>query len=348
MKKILIVNVNWVGDVIFSTPFIAAVREAYPSSRIACLIHPRCVEVLEDNPRLDELIVYDEEGRHRGILGKARLILGLRRKGFDMAFLLHRSFTKALIATLGGARERIGYATKRRGMFLTRVVEEPTEPVHKVEYFLNIARAAGIATGEAGYEFRVRDAQRARVKKLLSEFGVNRPDLLVALNPGGNWDPKRWPKENYARLADRFIEAYGAKVVITGAAKDVRLAEEIRSLMRNAPSIACGRTTLRELAALLERADLVVANDTGPMHLAVAVGSRVIALFGPTSPSLTGPYGAGTYTVIQRNTECETPCYDVTCADNACMSAIGVEEVMSEAGRMLAGRANVKAGNSEG
>lgn len=107
-KRILIVEVNWVGDVIFSTPFIRAVREAYPDAYIACLIHPRCKEMLESNPRIDELIVYDEEYGHKGLLGKLKLVLELRKKHFDVAFLLHRSFTKALITFLAGAKERWG------------------------------------------------------------------------------------------------------------------------------------------------------------------------------------------------------------------------------------------------
>jgi len=126
-KKILIVNVNWIGDVLFSTPFIRAVREAYPHSYIACLLHPRCREMLDSNPHLNEIIIYDEEGVHKNIIGKIKLIAQIRKRRFDTAYILHRSFTKALIAFLGGVRERIGYPTKNRSIVLTKIVEESSE-----------------------------------------------------------------------------------------------------------------------------------------------------------------------------------------------------------------------------
>ncbi len=334
-EKILIINVNWVGDVIFSTPFIRSVREAFPKSRIACLLHPRCREILDSNPRLDEIIIYDEEGKERGLLGKLRLIKELRAKRFNTAFILHRSFTKALIAYLAGIKRRVGYPTKNRSFLLTDVVEEPDTETHKVEYFLNIARRTGIKPTDNSYEFFITDRERWRIQDLLAKDGVGEKDLVVAICPGGNWDPKRWPKERFASLSDILMETLGAKVVISGAAKDMKLAEEIKGLMKKTPIVMCGRTNLKELGALLERAGLVIANDTGPMHIAVAMKTKVIALFGPTSPKITGPYGKGNYRVISRNDKCETPCYDLSCTDNSCMAAISVEEVLKAAVEML-------------
>lgn len=339
-KKILIINVNWIGDVIFSTPFIRTVRENYNDSYIACLLHPRCVDVLKDNPRINEIIIYDEEGAHKSLAGKIKLISSLRKKKFDLVFILHRSFTKALIAFLTGAKERVGYPTKRRGMFLTKLVEISAEEVHKVEYFLDLARAYGLRVGDIVYEFFVKDEYRRKIKQLLNASGIDDNDTLVILCPGGNWDPKRWPKENFARLADMLIEEMRVKVVISGANKDITLAEDIKKMMKNTPVILCGKTNLKELGALMERADLVVANDSGPMHLAVAMKTNVVALFGPTSPKLTGPYGNGNYTIIWKNEECDVPCYDVTCTDNRCMSLITPEEAFVAAKNMLLNRKN--------
>ncbi|MDD5173848.1 MAG: lipopolysaccharide heptosyltransferase II [Candidatus Omnitrophica bacterium] len=334
-KKILIVNVNWIGDVIFSTPFIKAVRDAYPDGYIACLIHPRCKEILSGSPRIDEIIVYDEKGEHRGIVGKLMLISYLRKMRFDIAFILHRSFTRALLTFLAGAKERVGYPTKNRGFLLTRAVNLPEEDIHKVEYFLNIARGSGIKVRENSYEFFVPDADRDSVKRLLEKYGVTDSDRLVVLCPGGNWGPKRWPKENFAKLADMLAAGLSAKIVLSGAKKDVALVEEVSGMMKSAAVISCGLTTLKELGALLERADLVVANDSGPMHLAVAMRSNVIALFGPTSPKLTGPYGKGNYRVIWKTKDCAVPCYDAACTDNRCMALITPEEVFKEAERVL-------------
>jgi lipopolysaccharide heptosyltransferase II len=334
-KRILIVNVNWIGDVIFSTPFIKAVRDAYPDGYIACLIHPRCADILKDSPRLDEIIIYDEEGRHKSIIGKLMLLLHLRKKRFDIVFMLHRSFTKALLIFLAGIKERVGYPTKNRGFLLTKTIEIPEEEVHKVEYFLGLARGYGIKAGESSYEFFVSDADRENLNKILKGYNVTDKDRLVVLCPGGNWDPKRWPKENFAKLADMLTEKLGVRVVLSGAKKDAALVREISGMMKSIPVISCGHTTIKELGALLERALLVVANDSGPMHLAVAMKSKVIALFGPTSPRLTGPYGKGSYKVISKNEDCEVPCYDVTCTDNRCMALIKVEDVFEEAKKVL-------------
>jgi heptosyltransferase II len=336
-KKILIVSVNWLGDVLFTTPFIKAVREANPEGRIACLIHPRCAEILDPNPRIDELILYDEEGIHRSLAGKIRLISELRKKDFDTTFILHRSFTKALITYLAGIKERIGYATKKRSWLLTLTAEEPPADTHKVEYFLGLARSAGIELkGPPSYEFQVQGEDRKFASDMLRGHGAEEADRVAILCPGGNWDPKRWPKENFASLGDMLAEKIGLKIVISGAAKDAGLADSIANMMRAKAVITCGATSLGTLGALFERACLVIANDTGPMHLAVAVGAPTIALFGPTSPAVTGPYGRGNYRVISKHESCDIPCYDFTCKDNRCMAAIGVDEVLREAIDMLA------------
>ncbi len=335
MERILIVNVNWIGDTLFSTPFIRALREAYPDSYIACLLHPRCKEMLDLNPRLNEIIIYDEEGEHRGLFGKFKLIADLRRKKFDTAFILHRSFTKALIIFLAGIKERIGYPTKRRSMLLTKTVDDPAEELHKVEHFLNIARASGLTPKNKSYEFFINDSDKKFISDLLSASGASEEDMVIVLCPGGNWDPKRWPKENFARLADMLAKEFGAKIVISGSESDAKLAGEIKGMMKSEPIITAGKTTLKQLGALFLRSGLVIANDTGPMHLAVAMKAKTIALFGPTSQAITGPYGEGCYKVIFRNETCDVPCYDFTCTDNTCMAAIKVEDVLKEASGML-------------
>lgn len=336
-KRILIVNVNWIGDVLFSTPFIKAVREAYPDSYIACLLHPRCKQILDKNPRLDDIIIYDEENLHRSIFGKVKLVMELRKKNFDTAFILHRSFTKALITMLAGIKERIGYPTKNRAGVLTRTMEGPSD-VHKVEYFLNMARQAGIDARDPSYEFFIDDTDRASAEAILAKNGLRDKNMMVAICPGGNWNPKRWPAENFAALSDCLADKFGAKIIITGAKKDVGLAEDIERMMKHKPINISGMTSLKELGAIFEKSALVVANDTGSMHLAVAMKGKVIALFGPTSPQLTGPYGKGNYRVIFNNKSCEVPCYDVTCEENSCMKMISVQEVQKVAEEMLSGR----------
>jgi len=334
-KRILIIEVNWLGDVLFSTPFIRAVRDDNPDGYIACLVHPRTKEILEGSTAINEIVFYDEEGLHKGILGKLRLIRSLRRSHFDTVYILHRSFTKALIGYLTGAKVRIGYPTKNREKLLTKAVEEPDPGVHSVEYFLNIAGKKANTIRDLHYEFFIKDSDRRYIKDYLFARGISSEEKFIALCPGGNWDPKRWPKESFAALADMLARKYSAKIVITGGTKERGLAESIRSMMKCPAIVTCGGTNLKELGAIFERSSLVVANDTGSMHIAVAMGAKVIALFGPTSAGMTGPYGRGDYRVVKSAIECDIPCYDVTCKDNRCMKAISVEEVFGEAAKLL-------------
>ncbi len=334
MKRILIVNVNWRGDVLFSTPFIRATRKAFPDSFIATLVVPRCVPILENNPYLNEVITFEEDRRHKGLWGKLRLIGLLRSKHFDTAFLLHRSFTRTLICVLAGIPRRIGYYTKKRAMLLTTSIPQPVKPIHKVEYFLNIAQVCGMEPENKDYEFFSSPEDKDYILGLFQECGLKKEDFVIAINPGGNWFLKRWPKENFAQVCDSLIRDYQARIVITGAKADFNLARDIAALMKNRPLIICGKTTLGQLAALMARADLVISNDSGPMHVAVSQKTKVIALFGPTSPEITGPYGKGNYVVIQKDVGCQTPCYQLDCKDNRCMKAITVEEVLETVRRL--------------
>lgn len=327
MRRILIINLNWRGDVLFSTPFIRALREAHPQSFLATLLVKRCAEIVENNPHLDEVIIFDEDKTHRGLIGKLRLIRLLRAKHFDTVFFLHRSFTRTLICFLSGIPERIGYYTKKRARLLTKSIMPSNDESHRIEYFLNIARSCGIKAENNGYDFFVSREDKDYIERLLQEEGLKEGDFLAVVNPGGNWNLKRWPKESFSQLADRLIEECGAKVIITGAQRDLRLAQDIEAGMKNSPLILCGKTSLAQLAALMARVNLVISNDSGPMHIALSQKANVICLFGPTSSKITGPCGDGNYMVLQKDVGCGVPCYELNCPDNRCMKAIGVDEV---------------------
>ncbi len=329
-KRILIVEVNWIGDVIFSTPFIRAIRNLYPKAYIACLIAPRTKEVLDLNPSVDKLIIYDEKGIHRSLFGKLKLINEIRSLKFDTAIFLHRSITRRLIAVLSGIKNRIGYASIKGNAFLTEIIEPPLEAAHKVDYFLKIAGFLGADVKGLGYEFYISKNDAEFAKNLLRRKGIKEEDTLVVINPGGNWDPKRWPRENFAKLSDRLVEKYGVKIVITGARKDIELANDIESMMRSEPVILAGATNLKQLGAILKMSSLVIANDSGPMHIANSLKVNTVALFGPTKPDLTGPYGKENTVVISSDIGCEVPCYNFSCDDFKCMKAITVEDVIKK------------------
>lgn len=334
-ERILIVNVNWLGDTLFVTPFIRAIREGRPRSYIAVLTHPRCFSILEGNPHINEIIIYDERKKHKGLLGKFSIISHLRSMKFDTAFILRPSLSRSMILFLSKIRSRIGYKSKRSSFLLTKKINTTFKDMHKVEYFLNIARAIGIEPKSKNYEIFISGADNENSNRILMEAGI-KDEGFIALNPGGNWDLKRWPFEHFARLGDEIYAKLNRKVAITGADSDIELAKKISDLMTHKPVILCGKSDLKTLAGILKKAQCVISNDSGPMHVAVAMKTSVVALFGPTSPKITGPYGDGVKRILQKDVKCKIPCYELSCEDNKCMKAISVEEVF-EAVKKLVG-----------
>ncbi|MDD4899699.1 MAG: lipopolysaccharide heptosyltransferase II, partial [Candidatus Omnitrophica bacterium] len=304
IKRILIFNVNWVGDVLFSTAAIRNIRRNFPESFIACIIPSRCYQVLKGNPHLDEIIIYDEKDRHGHVFAKFDFVRMLKSKKFDLAILLHGSLTRALICRLADIPKRVGYNTKKRAFLLTKKIPVPSkDSLHRIDYYLNIIEQAGIKTEDRYLEFFFSESDEEFVDKFFSRHHLLLDDFVVGLNAGGNWDPKRWPKEYWARLADLLIEKLKAKVVITGGHQDVGLAKRITELMKEKPVVACGLFNLKQSGALFKKLSLFICADTGPLHIANAVGAKkIIALFGPTDPAVTGPFPGKNVVVMRKDT----------------------------------------------
>lgn len=334
--RILIIEVNWLGDVLFSTAAIRSLRWRFPESFISCLVVPRVREVLEDNPNINDIIINDEAGLYKGLGGSLRLTGQLRDKRFDLAVLFHRSFSRTALACLSGIPRRIGYDTWKRHFLLTQALTLPKkDSLHRVDHYLGIVQALGCDVSERGYEFFIARQDEEFAAEFFKKEGLKENNFVVCLNPGGNWNPKRWPKENFALLADSLIGERGMKVIFSGAPGDIGLVDEIRAKMKEKPVIAAGKTTLKQSAAIFKKANLTVSADSGPLHIAAAVGANVIALFGPTDPAITGPIGKGKVVIIQKQIDCRIPCYDLNCNDNRCMRAITVSDVMEEVKKNL-------------
>lgn len=336
-KRILIVGVNWMGDMIFMTPAIRAIRRRFPDSHIACLVPPRGLDLLNGNPHLNEVIPLEEARGLKGIFLWWPLIRRLRSGQFDTAFLFHRSFSRTLATWAAGIRSRIGYSTWKRSWLLTQAVAPvPKDSVHKAELFLRLLEAAGILRDGLHYEVGLSPEDRQAAQTLLKEWKIGQQDRVVALHPGANWRLKRWPAENFARLGDALATRYQAKVLFIGSEEDLPLVQGILKRMRTQPLVATGRTNFRQCGALLSQTSLLISNDSGPLHLGLAVGTPVVALFGPTPPGLTGPPKGSKAITLFGSIGCPVPCYQLQCPVNLCMSQITVEQVLEAAGQFLA------------
>jgi heptosyltransferase-2 len=327
MKNILVINVNWLGDVVFSAPLFKAIKEQYPQSRVTCLAVPRVKEILECVDGIDEIIVYDEDGKHKSFFGKLSLISQLRQKKFDTALLLHRSLTRAWLVYLAGIPKRIGYDTKGRKSLLTQAIPEPTEHLHRSDYYLGVGEKFGIAIKDRHCGLTVDDKASVRINAVLKEHNLTEHQFVI-IHPGGNWALKRWPVQNFNLLIQRLMKD-GWKIVITGSLGDQELAQKIVADLPQQPIILTGKLSLKELMAFMQKAKLVISGDSGPIHLAGAVGTPKFGIFGPTRPEITGPRGIKPTFILQKNVGCnQVACYHLDCPSNLCMQAITVEDVL--------------------
>jgi len=329
VNKILVVNVNWIGDVIFSSPIFKALKREYPGAEISCLAVPRVKNILECIENIDHIIEYDEEGKHKGLFAKCKLINQLRSYNFDAVFLLHRSITRALLMFFCGIPKRIGYDEKKRGWLLSHRIRKLEGVVHRSDYYLNVIEDFGIEVVDRSTSLDVKKDDVVHVNQFLESFGVTIADYLIVINPGGNWDLKRWDKSQFSLLTKKLMEEEHIKVVLSGSKDDVNLALDITKNLSEKPIELTGLLNLNECVALMKRANCVISSDSGPLHIASSVGTDVIGIFGPTLPAVTGPRGRKDAVILRHNVGCNTSaCYFLDCQDNVCMQSVTVKEVL--------------------
>lgn len=337
MERILVVLPNWFGETLFTTPFLRALRQQCPGAYIAALGWPQCHEVLQNSPHINALLPLDEQRVHRGWAGKLRLIHELRAQRFDTAFILRKSFTRSLLIALAGIPVRIGIANAKSGWLLTLRVPASGLAQHKAISYLPLLGAVGFPALAAPYDWTVTEDERHEARTRLNELMADWSRPLVVLHPGANWLHKRWRPERFAALGERLMETYHAQVVITGSPDDVSLAQAIAARMRHPPVVLAGATTIRQMAACLAHAQLVISNDTGVLHMAAALRRPLVALYGPTSPILTGPLGDPNRTIVLHHGDCcpRIPCYHPAHPAHPGMDAITIDEAYDAAGRLL-------------
>lgn len=339
MKRILVVLPNWYGETLFATPFLRALRQQRPEAFIATLGWPQCRGILLHNPHVNELLDYEERGVHRTLRGKWGLVRALRARRFDTAFILRNSLSRTVLMAAAGISTRVGFANPKSGWLLTRRAC-PATAQHKAASYLPLLEVVGLSATHGPYDYVVSDGERRAAQALLGWRHVSSGRPLVILHPGANWPHKRWAPDRFAALGDRLAATHAVDLAITGAPDDRPLAETIAQRMRAPATVLAGRTTLRELAGCLSHAALVVSNDTSIVHIAAALGRPLVALYGPTSPRLTGPLGDAHQMRILHHDDCcpRIPCYQPDRPPHPGMDRITVDEAYDAACQLLAAR----------
>lgn len=339
-RKIMVRATNWIGDGVMTLPALGALHAAFPKAEIVLVTKPWVSELYWHLPAVTRQIVYNPQGEHEGPKGFWKLIQTLRAERFDAAILFQNAFHAAWMAWCAGIPARVGYACDGRSGLLTDAVEVPPAAAygHQLYYYLHLLLRAGLIDKlEPVREIHLilGEAEEAWAAKHLQRLGLHGPRFLIGFNPGAFFgSAKRWLLHRYALLADRLIGAFHADVLIFGSRAERPLAEEIARAMKHTPVILAGETSLRQLMALLARCHLVVSNDSGPMHLAAALGLPLLAIFGSTDERATGPVGPRTR-VVKHAVAC-SPCGLRECPiDFRCMKAVAVEDVAKVAVKLI-------------
>ncbi len=349
VRRLLLVKPSSLGDVIHALPTAGALRRRFPHAHLAWLVEEESADVVRGTAAVDEVLI---SGRRRWVRALASgrgagtalgefldLVRALRAGRFDLVVDLQGLLKSAILVRATGARVRLGLSTGREGSRLacTHLVQAPAGE-HAVERYLRAARAVGAPDGAREFPIAVSPEAAAAAERILAEAGVPCPEgsgrvSLAVLHPAARWPTKHWTPDAFAAVGDALADAMGAAVVITGGGVDVGAGEAVRTRMRRPALNLAGRTPLKVLAALLRRAAVMVAVDSGPMHLAAALGTPLVALFGPTDPARTGPYGPGPGRVLQEALPC-VPCLERRCRipeRRLCMRSLDPQRVAAEA-----------------
>lgn len=343
--RLLVVMPTWVGDCVMATPTLRALRQLYLQSQVTALVRDNVRPIMEGCPWVDRTITLRRGGRsnRNRSPGPIRLARKLKTRRFDMAVLLPNSFRTALLARMAGIKRRVGYDRDGRGFLLTdrllpRRGREGFVPVSARDYYLGIARYLGAVEPDATMQLFTRAEHDAKAVKILEAAGHREGSgkPLVVVNPGANYgDAKMWAPERFAEVADRFVREFGADVAVTGAPNERAILDAVlmaaKERIIDLPGLGVDLTLLK---SVIRCSNLMITNDTGPRHMAAALGVPVVTVFGPTDPAWTENH-IPTERQVMVKVFCG-PCQKKTCPlDHRCMTRIQPEMVFEKAVELL-------------
>lgn len=329
-QRLLIIKPSAIGDVVHTLPMLNLLRQTWPQAQISWLVTPACANILQEHPQLDELITFDRKALARWwhhpptAANLWRFCSALRRRKFDLVIDFQGLFRSAWFGWMSRAPVRIGFANAREGapLFYTHRVDAGPIEQHAIDRYRRLLDFIGCPTQPINFCFPTDAADRQMISNLVGT------DPYAVILPGSNWATKRWPVDRFAALVPVLHDRWGLKTVVAGSPAEYDLAQQVHGHIN-----LCGQTNLRQLVALLEKASIVIANDSGPMHIAAALGRPLVALFGPTNPVRTGPYGR-LDAVVRHSIVC-SPCYRRTCSHQSCLTLLTIDPVLREISRQL-------------
>jgi len=336
LKSILIVKLSAIGDVVHTLPLLEVLRKNFPKGRIDWLVEEEAGQIIEGHQGIDHVIIsrrkswqrrFFKPGEQARILRETfQFLQTLRQCEYDIVIDLQGLFKSGLLTGLSRGKRKMGFTGGREGssLFLTERPHPVDYDQHALERYLKTADILKCPVDSWQGDIPLREVDKRSIDAYFESEGID--DIpVVAVNPMARWRTKLWDIEKFAALADRIQRELSCRIIFTGSVQDRAIIDAIIHRMKGRPLNLTGRTNLKELAYLYSKSTLSISTDTGPMHIAAAMGCPVVAIFGPTAPSRTGPYGQG-HIVIRSNLEC-SPCFQKTCSHMTCMNHITVDKV---------------------
>lgn len=352
-KKILIINPFGIGDVLFTTPLIANIKRAHPKTVIHYLTNPRSADVLKNNPKIENIHIYERDAFHASYRrskiaflkkwnGFVRII---KAEGYEAVLDLSLDRGMNAMTWLAGIPQRIGFDYKDRGTFLTRKIPfVGYEDKHVVEHYFQLLQELKVPVVDRNLEFSIADPDIQWAKEWRSQEALAFSKLLIAVFPGGgaSWGKnahfKRWPVEKYVKLTDKMIEKFDAHIILMGNLEERDLCGQISRVSSSNAHVVAGDLSLSQSAALLKQCRVAVLNDGGPLHVAVASGITTVSIFGPVDDRVYGPYPDTNHRVVKKGLACQ-PCYRrfrmADCSHISCLSQLDVEDVLRKVEEVL-------------
>lgn len=333
--KILVTDTMHIGDILFATPFLRALRRAYPDADITIMVKEECADVMRYNPHINQLMLINKDMHHSNFLNIFRMCRSLRRNNYDMVINLHAVDWISIIALFATKKFRTGFSAPLFRKFFTLPVM-PDYEIHSVKNYLNIMIALGKAEyiDNDGLEMHTNLETDNNINEIWKSLNIPPEKKVIGLNPGGTWTTKQWSATGFARLIE-IIDHEGMVPVLFGGKADTDIADDILRQTDIKPIILTGRLSLLELASALRHCSVLVTNDSGPMHIAVSQGVPVAAIFGPSDSRRYAPYGDKNI-IIKADYEC-IPCNKRECPTTHCMTSITPEKIFAAVQLLLHG-----------
>ena len=329
MKNILLIRLSSLGDIVLVSPAIRAVRQHFPNARISMLVAKQSADLIAENPHLDEVIAFDREARDKNTGEMMRIIRILREREFELVIDFQRKFRTGLLAYLSGAKCRAG-----NGPLCTIRVPNRVNK-HAIDRYFDLLHAVEVKPRDRQLELFLAESDRVYAREILTAKSISADRIKVGLFPGAGWKLREWMPARFAAIGDCVSKNFDAQVLIFGGPKERKLVSRVADLMAGEPILFSDALPIRQFAALVDQCNLFITNDTGPMHIAVAMQTPTVALFGPGNHVRFQPLEP-IHTTIRHHVPCN-PCKQFTdkCKNNICMKLITVDEVWEVVCRKL-------------